>query len=123
MTTNSILTENGYTVEQTISGYYRLMRGENIILDDSACEDYYDEDTATAMFTSYLKEYAHGVFTLDDLAAYINNSVKMPDDVSEIIAANGWNDETATMCGVASDGERKVILNEDGIANVIEDED
>ena len=122
MKTNNIITENGYTVEQTISGYFRLMRGETIIFDDSACEDCYDEDSATAMFADYLVNEAHGVFTLDGLADYINNHDNSPLEVSEIIAANGWTDETGQTFGVASDGEQCVMLDDNGEAYVADED-
>lgn len=59
MTNESIITKLGYEVEKTISGYYRLVRDEEIIIDDSACEDV-NEDRATAegYFEAYLQEYA-----------------------------------------------------------------
>lgn len=53
----NIITENGYTVEQSISDYWRLMKDGEVILDDSACEDFYDKETAEAFFEEYLKEY------------------------------------------------------------------
>ena len=53
---NSI-TENGYSVEQSISGYWRLMKDGEVIYDDSACEDLNeDKETAEAFFIEYLKE-------------------------------------------------------------------
>ena len=53
----NIITENGYSVEQSISGYWRLMKDGEVIYDDSACE-YLNEDkeTAEAFFIEYLKE-------------------------------------------------------------------
>lgn len=54
--TQNILTQNGYTVEQSISGYWRLMKNGNVIYDDSACEDLNeDKETAEAFFEDYLK--------------------------------------------------------------------
>lgn len=56
MKTNDIITENGYTVEQSISGYWRLMKDGEVIYDDSACEDLNeDKETARAFFNEYLK--------------------------------------------------------------------
>lgn len=47
----------GYTMEQSITGYYRLLDSEgNLILDDPACEDVYDEESARALFLSYISE-------------------------------------------------------------------
>lgn len=54
MTNESIITKLGYEVEKTIS-----VRDEEIIFDDSACEELNeDEDTAEAFFEAYLQEYA-----------------------------------------------------------------
>jgi hypothetical protein len=59
MTNESIITKLGYEVEKTISGYYRLVRDEEIIFNNSACEELNeDEDTAEAFFEAYLQEYA-----------------------------------------------------------------
>lgn len=53
----NIITENGYSVEQSISGYWRLMKDGEVIYDDSACEDFNeDKETAEAFFIEYLKE-------------------------------------------------------------------
>lgn len=61
MEQNSIkfLESRGYRVERCIDDEerYRLMRGEEIILDDSACEDYYGDKETVADFASYVKEY------------------------------------------------------------------
>lgn len=47
---------NGYKVEQSISGYWRLMKDGEVIYDDPACEDLNeDEETARAFFNEYLK--------------------------------------------------------------------
>lgn len=54
---NKIITDNGYSVEQSISGYWRLMKDGEIIYDDSACEDVNgDKETAVAFLPSiYMK--------------------------------------------------------------------
>lgn len=52
----NIITKNGYKVEQSISGYWRLTKGGEVIYDDSACEDLNgDKETAEAFFTEFLK--------------------------------------------------------------------
>lgn len=51
----NIIEENGYSVEQSISGYWRLMKDGEVVYDDSACEDLNeDKETAEAFFTEYL---------------------------------------------------------------------
>lgn len=53
----NIIIENGYSVEQSISGYWRLMKDGEVIYDDSACEELNeDKETAEAFFVEYLKE-------------------------------------------------------------------
>lgn len=53
----NIITENGYSVEQSISGYWRLMKDGEVIYDDSACEELNEgKETAEAFFAEYLKE-------------------------------------------------------------------
>lgn len=47
-------TGKNFTCEETISGYYRLMCDNKIILDDSACEDVQDEESAKVFFSEYL---------------------------------------------------------------------
>lgn len=59
-TFNSVAAATGknFTIEQSISGYYRLMLGEEPVIDDSACEDLNDDyETAEAYFKNYLLEY------------------------------------------------------------------
>ena len=51
-------TEKNYRINQSISGYYRLMLDGEPIIDDSACEDTNEDyETAEAFFTRYLMEY------------------------------------------------------------------
>ena len=74
--TNNIITDNGYSVEQSISGYWRLMKDGEVIIDDSACEDVNeDKETAVAFFVEYLKEYMKS-YTVD----YDNYHVNVIED-------------------------------------------
>ena len=51
-------TEKNYRINQSISGYYRLMLDGEPIIDDSACEDLNEDyETAEAFFMRYLLEY------------------------------------------------------------------
>ena len=60
---SSILEEDGYSIEQSAGGSWRLMRDDVLIYDDPACEDLNeDEDTAVAFFTGYFKEYVKSYF-------------------------------------------------------------
>lgn len=36
---DNIITQLGYKIEMSISGYYRLMKNNEVIYDDSACDD------------------------------------------------------------------------------------
>ena len=54
---SSILEENGYSLEQSAGGSWRLMRDDVLIYDDPACEDLNEgEATAVAFVTGYFKE-------------------------------------------------------------------
>ena len=55
-----LIAELGYSVEITLGDYYRLVKGDDIVIDDSACEDYYSCETAIPLFISYL--YNNGIF-------------------------------------------------------------
>ena len=51
-------TGRNFTIEQSISGYYRLMLDEEPFIDDSACEDLNEDyDTAEGFFLEYLLEH------------------------------------------------------------------
>ena len=51
-------TEKNFRINQSISGYYRLMLDGEPIIDDSACEDTNEDyETAEAFFMQYLLEY------------------------------------------------------------------
>lgn len=72
----SILEENGYSLEQSIGGSWRLMRDDVLIYDDPACEDLNeDEATAVAFFTGYFKEYVKS-YSMD----YENYHVNITED-------------------------------------------
>lgn len=50
-------TEKNFRINQSISGYYRLMLDGEPIIDDSACEDLNEDyETAEAFFMQYLLE-------------------------------------------------------------------
>lgn len=46
-----------YDVERSISGYYRLRQDGNLVIEDSACEDTNEEDSAYYFFAEWIKEY------------------------------------------------------------------
>ena len=51
-------TEKNFRINQSISGYYRLMLDGEPIIDDSACEDTNEDyETAEAYCINYLMEY------------------------------------------------------------------
>lgn len=51
-----------YDLDQSISGYYRLVvynddnSDYDLVHDDSACEDVYDRDSAMALFIEIIRE-------------------------------------------------------------------
>lgn len=57
---------------------------------------------------------------LEDLVELINNSDEWSLEANRMIEENGWIDNTGETYGVCSDGPRKVVLNEDGKASIIE---
>lgn len=57
---NEVVAATGkkFTVKKSIDGYFCLLdEDEKRIINDSACEDLYDEGDAIAYFTSFLLEY------------------------------------------------------------------
>lgn len=64
---------------------------------------------------------ANEITTLEALVEYINNSEEWELEVADIIEANGWNDEMYNDAyKVCSDDSRRVVLNEQGKAEIIE---
>lgn len=56
---NFVFNGREYTIEQGISGdYCRLKQGDEMIIDDSACEDFYGEpEELEDIFKAYLETY------------------------------------------------------------------
>lgn len=51
-------TGKNFRIEQSISGYYRLLQDDELIIEDSACGDLNEDyDTAEGFFANYLLEY------------------------------------------------------------------
>lgn len=48
---------HNYEVEKSISGYYRLRQDGVLVIDDSACEDTNEEDSAYFFFAEWIREY------------------------------------------------------------------
>jgi len=59
------------------------------------------------------------VKTLAQLVDYINSCDDWSLEVNDIIERNGWEDNTGDAYGVCSDGSSKVVLNEQGEAELI----
>lgn len=106
------LESRGYSVERCINPEdkrYRLMRGEEIIIDDSACEDYYgDEETVAEIFAAYVKEYVQpeeqkveaALSAYDDGIGYtIIQSITLTDDAKlmTFVSDNGIAKSTAVV--------------------------
>lgn len=54
---NEELSKLGYEMEQSISGYWRLFDADgNLIHDDSACEDVYNEESAYHLFLAIIED-------------------------------------------------------------------
>lgn len=61
--------------------------------------------------------------TLEELRDFINENEDWNLEVSNIIAKNGWTDETGDTWGVCSDGKRRIILDDNATAEIINIED
>lgn len=61
---------------------------------------------------------ATDVRTLDELVEFINEQDEWPNEVAEIIEANSWEELSDNEFDVCQDDNRKVAINEDGIAEV-----
>ena len=60
------------------------------------------------------------ITTLDQLANYINESNDWQLDVEDIIEQNGWHSDCGDTYGVChDDNDNKVVINEQGIAEVV----
>lgn len=106
------LESRGYSVERCINPEderYRLMRGEDIILDDSACEDYYGtQDEVAEAFASYVRECVQpeeqkveaALSAYDDGIGYtIIQSIPVSDDAKLMmfVSDNGIAKSTAVV--------------------------
>jgi hypothetical protein len=60
------------------------------------------------------------VETLEELAEYYNDSDDYPLDLEDIIERNGWVSDTGTEFGICHDDTRRVVVNERGIAEVLD---
>lgn len=61
---------------------------------------------------------ATDVRTLDELVEFINEQDEWSNEVAEIIEANSWEELSDSEFDVCQDDNRKVAINEDGIAEV-----
>lgn len=61
---------------------------------------------------------ATDVRTLDELVEFINEQDEWSNEVAEIIEANSWEELSDNEFDVSQDDNRKVAINEDGIAEV-----
>ncbi len=56
MNTLEFITSKGYSVVKSVSGdYWRLMKGREVVVEDPACEELYDYDTALDYFCEIIK--------------------------------------------------------------------
>lgn len=107
------LKSRGYVIIRCIDNEerYRLMRGDEIVLDDSACEDYYgDKETVTEVFAEYVREYVlpeeqqveAALSAYDDGMGYtIIQSVNLTDDAKlmTFVSDNGIAKSSAVVYG------------------------
>lgn len=60
------------------------------------------------------------ITTLEQLRDYINSQEDWSPDIEDIIEQNGWESETGMTYGVCSDGKRRIELNSEGEAEIID---
>lgn len=58
--------------------------------------------------------------TLEELRDFINENENWNLEVTNIIEKNGWKDETGETWGVCSDGKRRIILDDNAKAEIID---
>lgn len=123
MNTIQFLESRGYSVERCIDDEderYRLMRGEEIILDDSACEDYYgSRDDVADIFAEYVREN-----TLPEEQAVEQALSKYDDGIGyTIIQTIQVADDAKLMTFVSDNGIAKstAVVYDDGTIFVTDD--
>lgn len=121
--------EFGFYLEQSLEGDYRLMHtdylgNEHYVAEDPACEDTYDKDFATCEFYEVALNYAsrHRLYvtTLPELADYINSCDEWPADVEDIIDRLDAVNDCGEKHGVCHDDNQKVVINNEGMAEVVD---
>lgn len=58
--------------------------------------------------------------TLEELRDYINANEDWQIEVNEIIAQNGWTDDTGEAFGICNDGKRRLQFDENMIAEILD---
>lgn len=59
------------------------------------------------------------ISNLNDFCNYLNSCNEWPLEANSIIEENGWEDLTGTSYGICSDGENKIVLEDNGTYSVI----
>lgn len=59
------------------------------------------------------------ISNLNDFCDFLNSCEEWPIEANSIIEKNGWEDLTGTSYGVCSDGENKIIIEDNGTYSVI----
>lgn len=72
---------------------------------------------ATGQFSISIME--KNISNLNDFCDFLNSCEEWPLEASSIIEKNGWEDLTGTTFGVCSDGENKIIIEDNGTYSVI----
>ena len=92
----------------TNESYFQDYKGGNVSI--------VRNETGDALYTENIP---YGITTLEEMAEYINSCDDFPLAAYDIIAINGWTDDTAEIFGVCSFGNHRVVLKE-GVAEVVE---
>lgn len=119
----------GFTLEEArkeLNGYYLEDKREGGA--EGISHRYFDNSYTSDVYTYSIVEMqpADRIKTLSEFADYINeyteqNKCSWIYDAEEIIEANGWENECESEDGkVCNDGYDRVVLNEQGKAEVVE---
>ena len=132
---NKAVKESGmnYEIVQSISGYYRLVRHnddmtETIVMDDSSCDDVYDEESAMALFIEIIKEkIAYKVYYNDNVNGPVLLGVSASIDEAKAMAdreASGHDrvEDRDNVDVPSSASTARIEVYEGGIVTIVDDE-
>ena len=80
-----VIVDAGCTMEKSISGYWRLIGPkEELLHDDSACEDVYDEESAAYIFAEQIKATEYYIIQDREAGNYIDSFDSYEESLQEL---------------------------------------